>query len=84
MTYRVLAPFRACPDGHSEVLLAPGDVVTQDDHRVAGGVLHIALSRGWVEAISSDPAAPAAATRSPGRARKSPARARRAAPQRKG
>ena len=83
MTYRVLSQCEWSPDGHSRVLMAPGDVLTRDDPRVGGGFIQVALHAGWIEALHSDPSPPAEAVRSPAKARKSPARARRSSPRRK-
>lgn len=84
MTYRVRHRFVSRPDGHSEVVLTPGDVVTDADPRINAALLHSAIIHGWVVPLSNDPPAPVSAQRSPGRAQGSPTRAKRTADRRKG
>ena len=83
MTYRVLTLCEWSPDGHSRVLMAPGDVLTENDPRAEGGFVTVALREGWIEPLTTDPAPPTRAVESPAAAKPSPAKARRSSPRRK-
>ena len=83
MTYRVIQLCEWSPDGHSRILLAPGDVLTENDSRAEGGFITVALREKWIEALTTDPEPPAEAIPSPAKAKRSPAKARRSSPRRK-
>lgn len=82
--YRVLTLCEWSPDGHSRVLMAPGDVLTENDPRAEGGFIHVALREGWVEPLTTDPEPPGEAKASPAKAKRSPSKAKRGSPRRKG